>query len=173
MLDIRLAKSKMENEEGMNHLWIHIHSLSSQTPRHAQITIHLPNGVCRLENLNGYFEDGDTSILLGSISHELDIMIEIYTQQEVACGKTDISVNLSYTDAQNQKKELTSSIPLYLVSENEMDDVKIDKEVISQLEKLNKENAGEGLIRLPFQTQYLTNELSSLERKYRIDCILY
>ncbi|WP_047154063.1 hypothetical protein [Aneurinibacillus tyrosinisolvens] len=173
MLNIRLAKSKMENEEGMNHLWVRIHPLSSQVLKHAQLTIHLPNGVYRSENLNGYFENKSACMLLGSISHELNIMIEIYTQQEIPCRKTEITVSLSYKDGQGQPKEMTSSIPLVLVSEDEMDDMKIDKEVISQLEKINERNADEGLVGFPLQTQYLTNELSSLEKKYRIDCAFF
>lgn len=172
MLDIRLAKSKMENEEGMNHLWVRITPLSSHNLKHARLTIHLPDNIYRLENLNGFFEDGNGSILLGSILHEQDIMIEIYTQHEVPCGKNKITVNLVYEDNQNQIKEIVSSIPLYLVTENDLDDLTIDDEVISRLKKLN-EIAQEKFVELPIKIQYVSNKLSDLEKKYRIDCTFY
>jgi hypothetical protein len=170
MLDIRLAKSKMENEEGMNHLWVRIHPISSPTLKHAQLTIHLPDHIHRLENLNGYFEDDEGSILLGSICDEQNIFIEIYTQDEVPCEKTKIEVCLAYQDLQNQTKEIISSIPLHLVTENEMENVKIDKEVISQLKKLNDTIPEEKYVEISIKTQYVNNQLSELEKRYRVDC---
>ncbi|NMF00851.1 hypothetical protein [Aneurinibacillus aneurinilyticus] len=173
MLDIKLAKSKMENEEGMNHLWIRIASFSSENLKHAQVTIRLPDNIYRLENLNGYFEDENGSILLGSVLHEQDIMIEIYTQDEVPCGESKITVSLSYRDNQDQTKEILRSIPLRLVTENEMDNVEIDEEVISRLKKRNESHIEEKFVEFPLQTQYVSNELSSLEKKYRVDCTFY
>ena len=169
MLDIRLAKSRMENEEGLNHLWVLINPISSSTLKHATLTIHLPDQVHRLENLNGYFEDEEGSILLGSICDEQNIFIEFYTQQEVPCEKTKIGVHLVYQDSQNQTKEMISSIPLHLVTENEMDDVKIDKDVITQLKKLNETITEKKYVETPIKTQYVSNQISQLEKRYRID----
>ncbi|WCK54093.1 hypothetical protein PP175_22745 [Aneurinibacillus sp. Ricciae_BoGa-3] len=173
MLTIRLAKSKMENEEGMNHVWIQITPPPSYHLKNARLTLHLPPEVYRLENLNGYFEDEKGVILLGSVIQQEEIMIEIYTQQEVPLQKTQITASLSYKDKQNQLVQVTSSIPLQLVAENEMDDAAIDEEVVSRLKKLSEANAYEGMSVQPIQIQYIASQLSDLEKKYRIDGALY
>lgn len=40
MLDIKLAKSKMENEEGMNHLWVQL--FQDEKCQKSEIQIRLP-----------------------------------------------------------------------------------------------------------------------------------
>lgn len=55
MIQVRYAKSAIENEEGMNHLWLQITPLGSV--QNARVQITLPAGLHRMRNLNGTDED--------------------------------------------------------------------------------------------------------------------
>ncbi|MFT9847181.1 hypothetical protein [Aneurinibacillus sp. REN35] len=167
MLDIRLAKSRMENEEGMNHVWIHIPPLPV---KYAHIQVYMPDGIGRAENLTGYFENEAGMILLGTAAKGQDILLEIYTSNPVPCGEYPLTISLYYEDARGRQKEVTHSLPLVLVAEEEMEDVLIDQGVVDQLKRLHDIQRQDDCIVMQPKTYEISSELAELEKKYRIDC---
>jgi len=168
MLEIKLAKSMMENEEGMNHLWIQIFRDEESVPQKTQMEIQLPNGIYRSCNLNGYTENDRKQILLDSKDKE--VMIEIFTQDAIACGEVTICVTLL-----SREKTITREIPIRLVCEDEMDLVEIDEQVVERIKELgNADNtpSSEDTDIVFIQPRVLEsrhNEFSYLEKKYRVD----
>ena len=73
MLNIQFAKSKMENEEGMNHLWIQVHQ--EDPLQTSEIQIQLPEGIYRSKNLNGLVENDQGHIVTNALDQ--NIIIEI------------------------------------------------------------------------------------------------
>lgn len=173
---LKLAKSKMEHEEGMNYLWIRVPSPEVIINK-VRIEVTLPEGVFRSTNLNGYAEDEFGTILIDEFRRGQDVFIEFYTQNPVSCGEVKIDVIVGYYETKQKIKEVGESIPLILVCEEEMDDLIIDEEVVERLKDLssfmnqNKENEDKEtqfIIYLP-QVAQLEEQISELERKYRIE----
>lgn len=168
MLEIKLAKSLMEIEEGMNHLWIQILRDEKVESQKSELHIQLPNGVYRSRNLNGYAENEREQIVLEV--QDKEVMIEIFTQDAIACGEVTISVAL-YSNENSISKE----IPIHLVDENEMDMVEIDEQVVERIKELsntnnppNNEETNIVFIQ-PKVLETRDNEFSDLEKKYRVD----
>ncbi len=168
MLEIKLAKSKMENEEGMNHLWIQIFRDEESVPKKSEMQIQLPNGIYRSFNLNGYTENERKQILLDSKDKE--VMIEIFTQDAIACDEVTICVTFYSCE-----KTITQEVPIRLVSEDEMDLVEIDEQVVERIKDLGNVNitttsADTDIVFIqPRVLEARLNEFSYLEEKYRVE----
>ncbi|UNK19410.1 hypothetical protein MNQ98_05090 [Paenibacillus sp. N3/727] len=168
ILEIKLAKSLMENEEGMNHLWIQILRDDKVESQKSELDIQLPNGVYRSRNLNGYVENEQEQIVLDV--QDKEVMIEIFTQDAIACGEVTISVTLFSRETSVCKK-----IPIQLVNENEMDLVKIDEQVVERIKELSNTNIPSNseetniVFIQPKVLETRDNEFSYLEKKYRVD----
>ena len=175
MMKIKLAKSLMENEEGTNHLWIKIPTIASLTAKHVQISIHLPKGLYRLKNLNGYYEDKSGTIFIDDFSKKDDLIIEIFTQEQISCKEEMINVDFKYKEKLVQEGRISQCILLSFVREDEMDYVVIDEEVADRVKQLlNLPNDDEMSQEMEFvmitpKIQNVSNQISYLERKYRID----
>ncbi|OBR65244.1 hypothetical protein A7K91_19860 [Paenibacillus oryzae] len=166
MLDLKLAKSRMENEEGMNHLWIQLFR-DEKIAEKSEIQIRLPEGIYRSPNLNGYVENAREHIVIDGFDR--DVIIELFTQEAVPCGERSIEVSL-LTAGTTISKEI--SIPIVL--EDDMDRVEIDEQVVERVKELS--NAGPAfdmettMVNIsPRILKKSENEYSYLEKKYRID----
>lgn len=152
MLDIKLAKSKMENEEGMNHLWIQLlHDEKAQSQK-SEIQIQLPEGISRSNNLNGFVENERGHIVVNAPYQ--DVIVEIFTQDAIQCGEMTIVVSL-----------LT---PETTVSQE------ISIQVVERVKELSNAappyDAGTDIISIqPRILEKRDNEFSYLEKKYRVD----
>ncbi|GGG78656.1 hypothetical protein [Paenibacillus radicis (ex Gao et al. 2016)] len=168
-LDFKLAKSLMENEEGMNHIWIQIFREEGSVSQTNQIEIQLPQGIYRSCNLNGYAENAWQQIVLDSKDNE--VIFAIFTQEAIACGDVNISVTLT-----SGEKMLNREIPIRLVNEDEMDLVEINEQVterVKQLTRAKDTSSGEDTNIILIQPRVLEirhNDFSYLEQKYRVDC---
>jgi hypothetical protein len=168
-LDSRLAKTIMENEEGLNHLWIQFsHDLFDY--KFLQIKVKLPHGMYRLPNLNGHHEDGAITID-PSTSH--DVLLEIFTQDATSCGQRTITVDLIYSDGRT-RNQLSYDITATLVSDEDMDNVVIDDQVVNRLKELRSTSTSEppqvtDAVSVRPKPVAKANEFSYLEEKYRID----
>ncbi|WP_373233115.1 hypothetical protein [Cohnella sp.] len=167
MLDLKLAKSKMENEEGMNHLWVQLYRDEEVESQQAEIQIRLPKGVYRSHNLNGFVENDREHIVVDAF--DPDVIIEIFTQDAIPCGETTIVVSL-WTAETTVSKEIS----ILVVEEDEMDRVEIDEQVVERIKKLSNAaspyDAGTNIVSLqPRILGKRDNEYSHLEKKYRID----
>lgn len=167
MLELKLAKSMMENEDGMNHLWIRLLSDEIVTVQAYELQIELPKGLYRSPNLNGFIENDLQHIVVDALNEA--VILEIFTQNAIACGVKTITVHLYFSEA-----TITQSISLLIVEEEEMDTVEIDEQVIERIKTLSStvppfdEEATIELIQ-PKIVKKKANEFSHLEKKYRVD----
>jgi hypothetical protein len=171
MIKAKLAKSRMEHEEGMNHLWIQMNDLDAQSLVDVRVIIILPQGVERLQNLNGYGEDSSGGIWLGDIVDAQELLIEIYTKNPVPCGNENIVIELFCKES----KKFEYVLPLLLVTEEEMEGLVIDEEVIARLKELKAspkhdlKEADQLFVVMRPPMYVISKEMSDLEKKYRID----
>ena len=167
MLELRLAKSKMENEEGMNHLWIRLETGSLRPTQPSEMVIRLPEGLYRSYNLNGLKESGQEHIMLDAYTE--DVMIELYTREAIPCGEATITVSVR-TAGDTIERE----IGLRIVEADEMDEAEIDEQVVERIKELSTfdpppDTETDTGFRQPKTIEIKANEWSSLEREYRID----
>jgi hypothetical protein len=172
MIKVRIAKSLLENEEGMNHLWIQLAPIGNVTNARFQIT--LPSGIHRLRNINNLFEDQSGEILIDDPLNSNDIFLEIFTREPVSISEKTIIFALSYNDGIGNNSRMEHFVSLKIVSEDEMDNVIIDDEVINKIKELQQFNDGcdnqERIEFLPVKILRLDpNQCSDLEKKYRIE----
>ncbi len=174
MIKAKLAKSHMEHEEGMNHLWIQMNCLNAQVITDVRVTIILPRGIQRSENLTGYAEETSGAILIGDLLEEQELFIEIYTKDPVPCGREDVVIELFCKGA----KRFEYVLPLLLVTEEEMEDLVIDEEVIARLKEMKTpperelKNSDSLFVVMRPPMHVISKEISDLEKKYRIDYTL-
>lgn len=173
MIKLKLSKSHMENEEGMNHLWIQL--LPNDKLNNIEIDLHLPLGVFRLPNLNGFPENKSGAIILENNQNGTNIFIEIYTESAISCGEKTISVDLSFFDKEYIPQKIVTSLKLEIVGEEDMDKLVIDEEVLTCLKRilnieqdLKQYNSEEFVLYKPKFSKN-RNECTYLENKYRID----
>jgi len=173
-LNVRLAKSIMEQEEGMNHLWIQLFIADFSTTEKAEIGIQLPSGLYRASNLNGYEETESKGIIL-DLSQDKDVLFELYTQSAVSCGEAPVVISIKYLDNRKRRKEISENIVIRFVSEEEMDALDIDQKVIERLMELGNGAAGmpkpdDDFVNLrPRTYEIINNEYAYLEKRYRVD----
>lgn len=167
MIDLRLAKSMMENEEGMNHLWIRLLDDEKVKIQGYELYIQLPIGIYRSYNLNGFAENEQEHVVVDALDE--DVVIEIFTQDAIQCGETTIIVHLCSANI-----TISKEISFLLVKEDEMDTVEIDEQVIERIKALDNAapSYDEGAFIEFIQPKILkksANEFSHLEKQYRID----
>ncbi len=167
MLDLKLAKSKMENEEGMNHLWVQLFQDEKVQSQKAEIQIQLPKGIYRSNNLNGFVENEREHIVVDAFNQ--NVIIEIFTQDAIQCGEMTIVVSLLTAETTVSKE-----VSFQVVEEDEMDRVEIDEQVIERIKELSNAapayDAGASVVSIqPRILEKRDNKFSYLEKKYRID----
>ncbi|NEW05016.1 hypothetical protein GK047_03150 [Paenibacillus sp. SYP-B3998] len=172
MMTVRFAKSKLENEEGMNHLWIQIASIGEVED--ARIQIVLPVGIHRMPNLTLLPEAPTGEILLKDLTSATDLFIEILTRGPVPCGQTELVFALSCKDKQGNGSRIEQVIPLTIADEDGMDNVLLDDEVVKRIKQLQQPIEGcthnQRIDYVPRQIVKIDSNLcSDLEKKYRID----
>ncbi|UVI29474.1 hypothetical protein [Paenibacillus spongiae] len=170
---MKFAKSVMENEEGMNHLWIQLPAVLPSRTAKAAIRVELPDGLYRSPNLNGYAEDESGNIVL-DLSKVNDLLIEICTQEAVPCGEWAIRVSLIFGE---KGQTFVQELPLLIAPEDEIDALVIDEQVVARLKEmgLSREHGSstgieqEFVVYPPTIVEARENEFAFLARKYRVD----
>lgn len=132
MLKASLAKSKMVNEEGTNHLWVQI-----DTSFPINIEVRLPKGVNRKPNLNGYPEDDHGTIRVKN-SEQNDLLIELFT--EPSAMATEGTIVITASKESNQSKTYIKAIPLKIASPDDIGDIFLDHLVINRLKSFQGGN---------------------------------
>ncbi|KHL92035.1 hypothetical protein QW71_31570 [Paenibacillus sp. IHB B 3415] len=172
MIQVRYAKSAIENAEGMNHLWLQIAPLGSV--QNARVQITLPAGLHRVCNLNGADEDNAGVISVLEPLVVTDLFIEIFTLEPIPCGMHYITVELSYKDYVGSGTSIRQEIPLIVVPEEKSGDIDTDEEVVRRIKELqllpgsgemNEDNEYPPvkLIRID------SSNVSEWEKKYRVE----
>lgn len=153
----------------MNHLWIQFFPDDTTIAKNAEMHIQLPDGIYRSHNLNGYVENESKCIFI-DLSKDKDVLIEIFTNDAIPCGKATIIVTLNIGQNEHIKE-----VPIHLASDEEMDAIEINEQVIERLKELC--NPAENLTHKElefffYQSRVIeprNNKLSYLEKKYRVD----
>lgn len=163
MMKTSIAKSIMENEEGMNHLLIEIPPLDVLV---AEVHIILPDGIFRTQNLTGYNEGGSGVI---SIDHHTKwsqhLLIELYTKQKLNFEQATLNTVL-ILKAKDGTTQLKNAVVVTLADEENMEGLVIDENVIRFLKNLQAKDEND----TPQPKIYKTvNEYAYLEEKYRVD----
>ncbi|MFC0561482.1 hypothetical protein [Halalkalibacter alkalisediminis] len=172
MIKAQLAKSFIENNEGLNHLLIKI-SPENIDISYVKVDVHLPYGISRLPNLTKYDENAQGSISFRELNEKKEIMFELYTTEEdVPLGHCSINILLKYRIGMLEHEE-NISITLSIVDENDVADVVINNEVITKLKELPndlKEEPKENY-ELDVKSKVIrrNNTFSYLEEKYRVN----
>ncbi|WP_127533609.1 hypothetical protein [Paenibacillus kobensis] len=178
-LELLLAKPIMENEEGLNHLWIRWQGFSgiaehtqSEFGTTATLNIQLPEGLHRAVNLNGYIEDNERQIKIDLTEHQ-DVLIEIYTESKVPYDESLITVQLTIGDQQ-----AAAFVPIRLADADELEEPVVNEQVVERLKQLSiKDDArstpsqhDEFVSIPPRRVEPRVNEYDFLVERYRIDC---
>jgi ATP-dependent Clp protease protease subunit len=159
-----IAKSIMENEEGMNHLLIEIPPLDVQE---AEVQIILPDGMFRTQNLTGYKEGESGSILIDHRTKWMQhLLIELYTKEKLNFEQATVNavLTLKSKDGTTQFKD---AVTVTLADEDNMEDLVVDENVITFLKNL--QTAKEENVTTQPKTYMTVNEYAFLEEKYRVD----
>lgn len=172
MISVRGAKSKLECQEGMNHLWVRLQPIGDV--ENARIQIILPFGLFRGRNLNNFYENEAGELIIYEPNISDDFFIEIYTREPVSCGSKTIVFILSYNDNNGDFNRMEHFVPIEIVEEDEMNDVCLDEEVITRVKELQLCHEGGNTQNL---NGYSASKIihidpekcSDLEKKYRID----
>ncbi|MGO4531808.1 hypothetical protein AB4Z30_22235 [Paenibacillus sp. 2TAF8] len=163
MLDIQFAKSKMENEEGMNHLWIQVHP--EDPLQTSEIQIQLPEGMYRSKNLSGLVENDHGHIVVDAPYQ--DVIIEIFTQDALECGELTIVVSLLTAET-----TVHQEISIQVVPEEEMDTAEINEHVVERIKALSNTSPtnDDDVSKIVYiQPKIMEQGMSHLEKNYRID----
>lgn len=173
MIKTRFTKSVMENEEGMNHLWLQFSPIRDADDVRIQLT--LPSGIHRLHNLSGYEETDIQEIVVPNPMIINNMIVELFTTSPVTCGEKNIIVAISYREKERPIR-IEHEVPLRIVSEDEMDGLVVDEEAAAfmkehlALKKSNEPSEYEFIDHS--QTKIIrieSNEYADWEKKYRIE----
>ncbi|MBP1994473.1 hypothetical protein [Paenibacillus eucommiae] len=175
MIKTKFTKSAMENEEGMNHLWIQIAPIGQADQVHVQIV--LPAGVHRLHNLSGFPETAAKEIQLPNPLAAADLVIELFTRDPVMPGEKTVIVALTYKDSEGKHSRLEHYVPLSILAEEESDSLLVDEEAVAYIKELLLHRGLEHKTFIDYSKTPVIridpNKYSDLEKKYRIEGELY
>ncbi|RED77600.1 hypothetical protein DFP98_109211 [Cohnella phaseoli] len=175
MLRLRLAKSMMEREEGMNHLWIQLLPEEGSIVEKAEVRIQLPTGLYRSPNLNGHEESESSGILINREAQGKDALLELYTQHAVHSDESFVIVTVSFKDSEDRWVEVSDRIVIRFVAEEEIGEtLELDQQVIKRVKELRNSAAewpdSDDLTISPPRTYELrNNKYAYLEQLYRVD----
>ncbi|WP_238649577.1 hypothetical protein [Paenibacillus piscarius] len=172
MIQIHLAKSALEHEEGINVLWIQLAPLPQA--RKTCVQLYLPPGIHRARNLNDMEEDSSGILSIPEPQAAADLFIEIFTREPIVCGMYSITIEVTYTDEAGAATSVKRGIPLKVVADDEAAELVADPEVVRRVKELQRradtftpdpyiEYPPAKLIRLD------ASQMSEWEKKYRVD----
>lgn len=168
-IEARLEKAELECLEGLNHLWIHLGCVDCSTIVNFRLHLDFPDGICLLKNLNDFPEDQSHTVTVPKVDQNLDMVFELFTEKKLPLGRIFLTLFFSFQD-HGQFCKGQKQIPLTIVSEESSDKIIMDQEVVSLVEKIEKNREqGYTFETFPKVIQETLTELSPLERKYRID----
>ncbi|MDO3413013.1 hypothetical protein QWJ34_24835 [Saccharibacillus sp. CPCC 101409] len=167
MLELRWAKSKMENEEGLNYLWIRWDAEDTARDRSCELRIDLPDGLFRSPSRNPFA--GNSHGYLKADAPARDAVLEVFTRHAISCGERMVTVSLI-----SETRTLSRNIPIEFVGEDDMDGAAIDEEAVERAEEWSRASslppeADRSVCVLPQFPEDRPNQYAYLEKEYRID----
>ncbi|WP_054940924.1 hypothetical protein [Paenibacillus ihuae] len=178
MIKARFAKSAIENEEGLNHLWIQIGPL--EAVEHAEVGLQLPAGVYFGRACGGSLNKNSEGFTLLEPARVNELLVEIYTRQPIDCGWESLGVTVTYTNQHRCElsEVLTVSLSIVEAESAEAEEIHIDEEVVRKVKEAVWP-PGEGVppsgnpgfldCTPAKQITYDPNYRSELEKQYRVE----
>lgn len=175
-LEIRFAKSFLEHEEGMNHLWIRLAPLTGV--KRAEVRLQLPKGIYWTGAAGEYLMGADRQIILESLQSPSELLLEIYTLQPIGCGWTELIITVSCVEESGEEREYSLPVPLMISNEEEAGLPLMDDEIVQKVKEhyphntkhSNHHGNKELLDCTPGrQIRYDPYYQSELEKKYRVE----
>ncbi|PGP12682.1 hypothetical protein COA01_33225 [Bacillus cereus] len=155
-----------------------LETLSTLNTKQAKVIITTPEDIKVSSNLNGYAEDKKGEIFLGNLFNGLDVLIELFTEEEIEVGNRIVNVRYEYINAKGVKNAIEQEIVLNVVHEDDMDEVETDKEVVELVKKLVEAKTKKEALRhyevgnmdvLRGNLQNTYNDISRLSESYGFD----
>lgn len=169
----------LEKMEQLNDIFTdELETLTSLTTKEAKVKIRLSEGMYLEKNLNGYSEEKLGEIYLGNVFNEQEILIEFSVKEKVNCSEKEITIIFEYVDTEGAKKIIEKKEKIVVVTEEEMDDVKIDKEIVELVKEIMNARAKKDAVRFYEDSDFegvktnidATNQhLSKLSSSYLFD----
>jgi hypothetical protein len=175
-IGVRLAKSVLENEEGMNHLWVHLEPLDGV--KQAVLELQLPAGIQWDGKASAYPQDTSGRVIIEQPEMPNDFLLGIYTVRAMDCGMVNLSIHVSCIDHSGMKRSKSVIVPLTIVDAEGVDEetVEIDEEVVRRVKEQALTEAASthpdgGILdcTLPKLIRYDPHYRSELEEKYRVE----
>lgn len=142
VIEVRLAKAVLENEEGINHLWVHLESLGGGTE--AALELLLPPGVYWDKEADGRPTDNLGRIVLDEQDRAYDLVLGIYTEQPISCSTTSLNIVLTFRDDRGFVRSHSVTVPLRIVDGEwlETNPVQMDEEVVRRVKEREARKTG-------------------------------
>jgi Ca-activated chloride channel family protein len=111
-------------------------SLANLTTTSAIVSIQVSDGIILEKNLNGFSEELLGQIYLGNVFSEQDIVIEFGVKEKVKTKDAILTIRYEYKDGEGKEKAHEEKVSVPLVDEEEMENVKINQEVVNLVKEL-------------------------------------
>jgi len=165
-VNLALSKQQIENEEGMTHLCISLDPLPKQIIDQLQVKILLPDGLHRVTNLNGLPEENGL-IIVNNLTDPLDILFEIFTEQQLHEHEVEIVVITTFTDHQQELQCVKNHIHVQLVDPEDIRCHSLNQEVAAKILNISERQSSQGGEKMNL-IPYVVEQTNRGERSYDI-----
>lgn len=167
-MEIKLAKEKMENEEGLNYVLLHLQW--NENKYVYTIEVHHSPYCSKGFNFNQLKENERGALIVNRLVQKEFILFELNTETFNPELVETLSVSVHFEGSDGIKKSIQQSIAIPLVDENEAYDIPLNKEVTNLVNELvRKDNlklitGGKRMNLIP----YVVEQTSRGEQSYDI-----
>lgn len=173
MITIRLAKSILEHEEGMNHMWVQIAPLGEV--EHATLQVLLPAGIHLANSISQHYtQDSSGRIIIDKPNLSHDILLEIYTLEPINCGELTITCVLALIDKGGESYSHSFAASITVTDDEEVGNIQIDEEVVRRVKEQGQYKGNDSKDSILDCTpakiiRYDSHYCSELEKQYRVE----
>lgn len=137
-MEIKLAKEKMENGEGLNYILIHL-KWNERKYVH-KIEVHHSSYCATGLNFNQLKENEKGVLLVNRLIQQECILIELFTETYNPESIETLSVSVHFEGNDGVEKCIQQSITIPLVGEDEAYEIPINEEVANLVNELVRED---------------------------------
>lgn len=167
-MEIKLAKEKMENKEGLNYVLLHL-QWNERKYVH-KIEVHHSSYCSKGFNFNQLKENEEGDLIVNRLIQKESILFELNTETFNPELVETLSVSVHFEGSDRIKKSIQQSIDIPLVDENEVYEIPLNKEVTNLVNELVRKDdlklstGGQRMNLIP----YVVEQTSRGERSYDI-----
>jgi ATP-dependent Clp protease protease subunit len=167
-MEIKLAKEKMENEEGLNYILIHL-QWNERKYVH-KIDVHHSSYCAKGLNFNQLKENEEGDFIVNRLIQQECILFELYTETFNPELVETLSISVHFEGSDGIAECIQQSINILLVDEEEAYEIPLNEEVTNFVNKLVREDnlisniGGKRMNLIP----YVVEQTSRGERSYDV-----